>query len=260
MLNHYCAITRIDYKEFRQCLEKEQNALRSKAIRSTLDRKSVYVLALMLFVMNMMRIHRILRWLAWNYTKVITTCQQRCQPLLFGMRRQKSNATITISEFHNAYMKPMTTMVKRMCLRVDWSDILSSSSHKHYDIKTKDFLADIKSYRVETIITITEADKTTTNATNLVKVRTHTCNYCLQQKPEQSNDVRERFSSISIKPRYSMAVMVISAIRAMYSNRFIGNALIILNNNFNGFHFSRSPQRHTFNYTTVTHYIQPFHA
>ncbi|XP_037901368.1 uncharacterized protein LOC119645303 [Glossina fuscipes] len=243
MLNHYCAITRIDYKEFRQCLEKEQNALRSKAIRSTLDRKSVYVLALMLFVMNMMRIHRILRWLAWNYTKVITTCQQRCQPLLFGMRRQKSNATITISEFHNAYMKPMTTMVKRMCLRVDWSDILSSSSHMHYDIKTKDFLADIKSYRVETIITITEADKTTTNATNLVKVRTHTCNYCLQQKPEQSNDVTERFSSISIKPRYTMAVMVISAIRAMYSNRFIGNALIILNNNFNGFHFSRSPQR-----------------
>ncbi|XP_055910326.1 uncharacterized protein LOC129944716 [Eupeodes corollae] len=29
MLNHYCAITRVDYKEFRQCLEKEQSALRS---------------------------------------------------------------------------------------------------------------------------------------------------------------------------------------------------------------------------------------
>uniref|UniRef100_W8BNI4 Acid sphingomyelinase-like phosphodiesterase 3b n=1 Tax=Ceratitis capitata TaxID=7213 RepID=W8BNI4_CERCA len=31
MLNHYCAITRVDYKEFRQCLEKEQSALRSHA-------------------------------------------------------------------------------------------------------------------------------------------------------------------------------------------------------------------------------------
>ncbi|XP_036335865.1 uncharacterized protein LOC118746170 [Rhagoletis pomonella] len=31
MLNHYCAITRVDYKEFRQCLEKEQSALRSRA-------------------------------------------------------------------------------------------------------------------------------------------------------------------------------------------------------------------------------------
>ncbi|XP_073840990.1 acid sphingomyelinase-like phosphodiesterase 3b [Musca autumnalis] len=31
MLNHYCAITRVDYKEFRQCLEKEQSALRSNA-------------------------------------------------------------------------------------------------------------------------------------------------------------------------------------------------------------------------------------
>uniref|UniRef100_A0A1A9Z333 Uncharacterized protein n=1 Tax=Glossina pallidipes TaxID=7398 RepID=A0A1A9Z333_GLOPL len=222
MLNHYCAITRIDYKEFRQCLEKEQNALRSKAIRSTLDRKSLYVFALMLLVMNMMRIHGILRWLAWNYTKVITNCQQRCQPLLFGMRRQKSNASITISELHNVYMKPMTTIVKRMRLKVDWADILSSSSHMHCDTKTKDFLVDIKSYRVETVITMTEANKTTTtSATNLVKVRTHTCNYCLQQKPEQSNDVTERFSSISSKARYSMAVMVISAIRAVYSNTFI---------------------------------------
>ncbi|XP_067644628.1 uncharacterized protein [Eurosta solidaginis] len=31
MLNHYCAITRVDYKEFRQCLEKEQSALHSLA-------------------------------------------------------------------------------------------------------------------------------------------------------------------------------------------------------------------------------------
>uniref|UniRef100_A0A1A9VT22 Uncharacterized protein n=1 Tax=Glossina austeni TaxID=7395 RepID=A0A1A9VT22_GLOAU len=209
MLNHYCAITRIDYKEFRQCLEKEQNALRSKAIRSTLDRKSLYVFALVLLVMNMMRIHGILRWLAWNYTKVITNCQQRCQPLLFGMRRQKSNACITISDLHNVYMKPMTTIVKRMRLKVDWADILSSSSHMHCDTKTKDFLVDIKSYRVETIITMTEANKpTATSATNLVKVRTHTCNYCLQQKPEQRNDVTERLSSISSKARCSMAVML----------------------------------------------------
>ncbi|XP_037928887.1 uncharacterized protein LOC119663347 [Teleopsis dalmanni] len=34
MLNHYCAITRVDYKEFRQCLEKEQSALRSYAMPS----------------------------------------------------------------------------------------------------------------------------------------------------------------------------------------------------------------------------------
>lgn len=31
MLNHYCAITRLDYDEFRICLEKEQLALQGRA-------------------------------------------------------------------------------------------------------------------------------------------------------------------------------------------------------------------------------------
>uniref|UniRef100_A0A1A9WG54 Sphingomyelin phosphodiesterase C-terminal domain-containing protein n=1 Tax=Glossina brevipalpis TaxID=37001 RepID=A0A1A9WG54_9MUSC len=255
MLNHYCAITRIDYKEFRQCLEKEQNALRSKATRTTIDRKCLYMLVLMLLMINIMRIHGMLRWLNWNYIKVITNYQQRCQTVLYGVGQQNCNGNINISQFHNVYMKPMTVMIKKMWLKVEWPNILSNTSHINCDTKTNDFLVDIKSYRVETIITMTKRNHTIQGTDNVTKIRSHTCDYCLQQKPEQNNDIAKQFSSMSIKARYSVVVMIISAVRTVYSNRLISNALIIVNNNLDDFHLSRSPQRHTFNYTTVTHNI-----
>lgn len=74
MLNHYCAITRVDYKEFRQCLEKEQSALRSSASKQCANGKILIIMSMMLTITMayIQGVWDVLRALQ----KLITRCQQ----------------------------------------------------------------------------------------------------------------------------------------------------------------------------------------
>uniref|UniRef100_A0A1I8NMJ2 Sphingomyelin phosphodiesterase C-terminal domain-containing protein n=1 Tax=Stomoxys calcitrans TaxID=35570 RepID=A0A1I8NMJ2_STOCA len=85
MLNHYCAITRVDYKEFRQCLEKEQSALRSKA--SHVKHINIKLLVLLAFlpcltVAYLQGIFETMLALA----RMIIRCQQECQLHMNGRK------------------------------------------------------------------------------------------------------------------------------------------------------------------------------
>lgn len=53
-LNHYCAITRIDYREYRQCLETASSALasRNKSMGDTNSRILLLLIALLQFILH----------------------------------------------------------------------------------------------------------------------------------------------------------------------------------------------------------------
>ncbi|XP_061396134.1 acid sphingomyelinase-like phosphodiesterase 3b, partial [Musca vetustissima] len=91
MLNHYCAITRVDYKEFRQCLEKEQSALRSGA--DNLKQLSGIIPLTLLSIFAVINLQLILNILQ-TMTGLIIACQQQCQKHLYFnqfINTEKSN-------------------------------------------------------------------------------------------------------------------------------------------------------------------------
>ncbi|XP_075163064.1 cyclic GMP-AMP phosphodiesterase SMPDL3A [Haematobia irritans] len=78
MLNHYCAITRVDYKEFRQCLEKEQRAYRSNASHIRYMNAKWLLLFAMLPCLTIAYIQGIYETML-AMTRMIIRCQQECQ-------------------------------------------------------------------------------------------------------------------------------------------------------------------------------------
>jgi len=68
MLNHYCAITRLDYDEFRLCLESEQLPLQGHATMAVLS--SCCALASLLVALSFLccwhhTLNWLLQWLEW---------------------------------------------------------------------------------------------------------------------------------------------------------------------------------------------------
>lgn len=119
MLNHYCAITRVDYKEFRQCLEKEQSALRSNARTQHANVKCFIILSLML-TMTMAHIQSIVDILQRHFARVITRCQQVCHKQLNAVKNlrfiEMQIKLITILEQYNKRIDKETKDVNQILL------------------------------------------------------------------------------------------------------------------------------------------------
>ncbi|XP_058987813.1 uncharacterized protein LOC131806929 [Musca domestica] len=107
MLNHYCAITRVDYKEFRQCLEKEQSALRSNA--GQLKHLNGIILSAIICTVALINLRLVLNLLQ-AMTRLIITCQQECQEHL-NFRRfinteksklQRAKTADNVNHYNNA--------------------------------------------------------------------------------------------------------------------------------------------------------------
>lgn len=148
MLNHYCAITRIDYKEFRQCLEKEQSALRSSAQRRCATGKILIMLAMM-FTITMAYIqgtYDVLR----NLLRLVIRCQQ-----LKGIKKFQLHEKISRMQ-----IKLMGIFAK------NYNEAHSQKETKDFD---KVLLYNVKSVDCKDYVAGKQQD--------------HYCNHCLQQKP-----------------------------------------------------------------------------
>lgn len=60
-LNHYCAITRIDYREYRQCLETAASALASSVRSNVLDINNQISLLMIAFIQLFLHQRLVLR-------------------------------------------------------------------------------------------------------------------------------------------------------------------------------------------------------
>lgn len=150
MLNHYCAITRVDYKEFRQCLEKEQSALRSTASSSRQhgNVKILIIMSMMLTttaayiggICNFMR----------SVVRLITRLRQQQQ--LNGIKK------------YQLYVKIMELRIQLMGIFV-----------VHYNAER------YKDFEQATLYNVESRENKVYKVTS--KQQEHNCNHCLQQKP-----------------------------------------------------------------------------
>ncbi|KNC34276.1 hypothetical protein FF38_05942 [Lucilia cuprina] len=151
MLNHYCAITRVDYKEFRQCLEKEQSALRSGGNKShTVNGKILIILSMMLTI-TMTYINSICDFLC-IFQRLITRCQQ-----------------LNVIKKFQLYVR-----FREMRIKIMGNFVASNNNNgANYKKETKGF-DQVLLYNVESI---------ESKRYQALRQQNHNCHHCLQRKP-----------------------------------------------------------------------------
>lgn len=148
MLNHYCAITRVDYKEFRQCLEKEQSALRSSGQRLCRNDTILLVISMMLTIL-LAFMQSLFVYLS-NFVQLVINCRH--------LRRIKKHSMCAeLVQVRASLISSLATQYKEINLLNDRQNF---EQNQFYNIKT----AEDTAYRT-------------------TKLQQHNCNHCFQKKP-----------------------------------------------------------------------------
>ncbi|XP_046808525.1 uncharacterized protein LOC124420278 [Lucilia cuprina] len=176
MLNHYCAITRVDYKEFRQCLEKEQSALRSGGNKShTVNGKILIILSMMLTI-TMTYINSICDFLC-IFQRLITRCQQ-----------------LNVIKKFQLYVR-----FREMRIKIMGNFVASNNNNgANYKKETKGF-DQVLLYNVESI---------ESKRYQALRQQNHNCHHCLQQKPMSITVNSANMTEIKIKDVATQLIVV----------------------------------------------------
>ncbi|XP_055846321.1 uncharacterized protein LOC129912198 isoform X2 [Episyrphus balteatus] len=136
MLNHYCAITRVDYKEFRQCLEKEQSALRSHSPAMQSCSLLILLLSVALSCNAAMQIlpKRIHHWLHTSSVGIVLALRKILFRILPGLQRPSQYRHYSLKMAPNAKTSILSSMSSSLLLSS------SSSSASLSSCKEKDSL------------------------------------------------------------------------------------------------------------------------
>lgn len=172
MLNHYCAITRVDYKEFRQCLEKEQSALRSSAIAQCVNGKNLLILAMVMvlginYIQNLCEFGR-------NLLRQVSMCHRFKEMQNYQLYKIIAEMRIKLK---NAFVYPY------------------EKKEYHGQVKTKDF-NETPVYNIETV-----ESKIYPLA---IRQQEHNCGHCLQQRamnaPVNKSNIHDKEYKGIIRP------------------------------------------------------------